>query len=420
MPVRIQRGLTRRIRESPRGILVQVQGASDAEAAEGALRMAGIDIGGLDGGWESAPGLSPGDSNSPTYLSSVIPSPKGPVVYVDGGSTPASLLETIPDLVSRRLTEAGVRDALVAWCSDHGPIAQTLYEEGRRAVVLRLYAPPPPLVPLGQRQAFARAPAIWYEEAVAWVRGALGEDELLWAAAGPVAYPLPISDALEHFERSRRVGSALLMAGDMASRLRAADTSFAWHQTLAFGGGGAQASDEALSATAAAFVEIARRLASSVSYAHIDIQPTFHAMSASYMAHDRVAPPRYPHFDTAATPDQVRSLSGEIVQDGFGYQVLGPSHLGRLGDRLEELGQDIGVRDLQNGRVEVSVGEMASWVPDHPQRPRVQALARQLLAPCLLTSSEARALYFRRMGQDDPALRTLPAPPRGYDSDGSA
>lgn len=419
MPVRVDPGLGRRIRENPGGIALQVQGASDADAAADALRIARSDISRLDGGWESAAGLSPGDSNGPTYLSPVVPSPTGPVIYVDGGSTPVSVLETIPGLVSRRLRDAGVQEALIAWTSDQGPTTQTLYDEGRRAVVLRLYAPPPPLVPLGQRQPLARAPATWYEEAVGWVRGALGEDELLWAAAGPVGYPVPVSDAVKHFERSRRAGSALLMAGDMASRLRAADTSFAWHQTLTLGGGGAQTSDEDLVAVAESLVELARRLAPSVSYAHIDIQQSFHAMSRSYMVVDRLRPPQYPDFDTAATPDQVQLLSADLVQDGFGYQILGPGHLGRLGDRLSRPPEDVRVRELERDRIEVTVGEIEWWLPDHPQRSHAQAIARRLLAPCLHTSSEARALYFKKIGQEDPSLMTSPAPPKGYDPDRS-
>jgi hypothetical protein len=101
MGIRIERGVSARIRENPGAILLQVSQASDIEAATEALRRARADIVDLNGGAGSAPGLGPGDRNNPKYVGEVVPARPGPCLFVDGGHTPARLLATIPKIALR-------------------------------------------------------------------------------------------------------------------------------------------------------------------------------------------------------------------------------------------------------------------------------------------------------------------------------
>ena len=107
MAIRVGRGVVGRIREGPGGIVLQVQGASDRDAASVALERARADIANLDGGWRSAHGLGRGDRNNPKYVSEVMPAGTGPFLLIDGGFTPGRLLRTIPRLIADRLREAG-------------------------------------------------------------------------------------------------------------------------------------------------------------------------------------------------------------------------------------------------------------------------------------------------------------------------
>jgi len=70
MPIRTAPRLTRAIRSDPGRIVVQVLGPQPTEAAE-ALRLARRDILALDAGWQSAPGLEPGDTNGPKSVSAL-------------------------------------------------------------------------------------------------------------------------------------------------------------------------------------------------------------------------------------------------------------------------------------------------------------------------------------------------------------
>lgn len=65
MAIRIRSNLRDSIRQNPGRIWLEVRGADDPAGAERALMQARVDIGKLDGGWQSAPGLSPGDTNGP-------------------------------------------------------------------------------------------------------------------------------------------------------------------------------------------------------------------------------------------------------------------------------------------------------------------------------------------------------------------
>lgn len=407
MAVRIHPSVARRIEDNPGGITLQVAAASDVELAESALRAARAEIARLDGGWESAPGLSPGDTNGPTHLSAVTNTPSGPMLYVDGGFTPIPLLQTIPLIIARHVREAGVRDAQVVWPDRQGPDAYDLYDfqtGNRRMAVLRLFAPPPPLVPLGQRQPLARAPASWFDEAAAWLSQEVGPDSLLWTITGVATFSIPARDAAAQL--GKRIGSQLLLAGDLRSRLRAAETQSLAHEVLTLGAGGPAASDGELVAAAEALVAIARRRAPETSYALIDFDPAF-----AYGSMERLPRPRERERRVGLT--EMSRFSGELVLDAGPYQILGPGHLARLGAALEEAGPGVRVDPLGSDRVELRVGELSSWVPDHPMRSDLRAAARRLFTPCILAQIESSAFMAeKRRGNPNPTTET-PAPEAG-------
>ncbi len=114
MGVRVARGVKTRIREDRDSLVIQVLEAGEPDAAAEALARAATDIFNLDGGWRSAPNLTPRDRNNPSFVSDVIPARSGPFIKIDCGYTPYRLCKTIPDVVARRLTEAGVEDAVIA------------------------------------------------------------------------------------------------------------------------------------------------------------------------------------------------------------------------------------------------------------------------------------------------------------------
>jgi hypothetical protein len=101
-------------------------------------------------------------------------------------------------------------------------------------------------------------------------------------------------------------------------------------------------------------------------------------------------------------------LCDEIVLDAFPYQVLGPGHMARLGD------PPAGARALSEGRVELTVGDPASWLIDPSAEtygqhdlsslrrdPQVQHQARRLLGPCLVRQNEFWDLYRSRIDHND-------------------
>lgn len=140
MTVKVARGLLSRIRENPGDIVIQVQRPSDVEAATVALERAREDIWNLDGGWESASGLTPKDRNNPKYVSGVARAGTGPFITIDGGYAPYGVLRTIPEVVGRRLEEAGVTEAVIDSPPKGGPLDQL--GQLPWAVVLRVYATP--------------------------------------------------------------------------------------------------------------------------------------------------------------------------------------------------------------------------------------------------------------------------------------
>lgn len=125
------------------------------------------------------------------------------------------------------------------------------------------------------------------------------------------------------------------MAGDVSSSWRSVHTS-GRRTTLIFIGGGPDKGDDELTATAEAFIAVARRLVPSIAYAHVRFVE--------------------PGWNTAAPATRVRSAESivEPRADEFGggwlrYQILGPGHLRLLGDAIKDPPPPAVVHQLDGG-----------------------------------------------------------------------
>ena len=388
MPVRVARGLKSRIREDPGGIVVQVQGASDADVAAEALRRAAAEVAALDGGWRSAPGLSPGDTNGPTYVSGVTQTPLGPFISVDGGYTPRSLLATIPEIVVRHLEEAGLTEAVVGWPRARSAIYRSnhmgLYGIGP-AALLHLFPPPLPIVDLPRP--WVKLPMAWAGVAASWLTEGLQPDDEVWADIGGVSFPLAAADVAGFVENCRARRRPTQMTAGGPDRFRAVHARFSLDEWLVLGGGGRAVSRPDLRATFDVLATVGRVLAPEVGYACASADPTFTRIGAvSYAEWEPVSRPG---------PGTFQSLCDEIVPDAFPWQILGPGHVARLaaGGRSDLPG----ATPLPGGRVELAIGELDEWLPGRPTRRAAREGARRLLAPCILGHQEASDLLYAKL-----------------------
>lgn len=389
MAVKVSRGLRSSIRKYPGSIVVLVQGVSETDAAAAALREARAEIAGLDGGWQSVPNLNPGDTNSPKYVGAVASTSIGLLLSIDGGYTPAELLATIPDIITRHLADAGVTDAGVTEPPTEGPLwggtgftLNTL----PHAVVLYLYPPAEPNRS-GMLRARATVPPTWLDDAAAWLRAGVGDErDEVWVAT-LAQYPVPPEAIRDAFDEVRRSGSGQVVAGNMTTRIRAADTNAIGYQWLSLSGGGPAATEKELLATFEDLTALARRLAPDLAYACISVEPTFGARLRNRLAGWSMK--------GGASPDLVMRIPDEIVLDAFPAQILGPGHLARLSAGGVHLDTEAGVtlRCLMGDRVELSIGQPSWWLADHPQRAVVDELAHRILAPCMVGEERAIEIY---------------------------
>src|SRR5437868_1987579 len=114
MPIRVSAKLRAAIRRNPGHIVLQVIAGSPGVAAE-ALRRSRPLILGLDAGpaVARAAGVDPREGVRPKFVSAVIAAEPGPVMWIDGGHSPAQVLLRIPELVSEQLQAMGVVDGAI-------------------------------------------------------------------------------------------------------------------------------------------------------------------------------------------------------------------------------------------------------------------------------------------------------------------
>ena len=374
LAIRVARGVAEHIIKYPDSISLQVQGAADPEAAAAALRLALEEIETL--GRDS---LSPvGDPLTPNSVGGVAMVPGGPfITSINAPMVPEPELARIPHIVARHLREAAVRDAVIALPPNSGPLDRI--EHAAHAVMLRLYPPrrpdslKPPSLPGG-----------WIEVAWRWLANHL-VDDVVNVRASLVQFPILAKDLAGFARRYPEGGASIMVNGDLGSRAWGVHLNV--NLVLAFGG--PQSSDDELVAMAEEFIVIARRLAPELGLAFIDIAERFGPFST--LRHGTSW-----YSSGGEDPTFVEWVCDQLCFDGFPYQVLGPGHLARLAAAGPEGSPPRQLRPLEAGRAELAVGELRSWLPWNPERPRVLEEARRLLAPCLLRRSQSGPLLDER------------------------
>ncbi|HVE47102.1 MAG TPA: hypothetical protein VNA57_10210 [Acidimicrobiales bacterium] len=398
MAIKVDRALLSRMKEDPGSIVIQVQDAPDPVMAADALERARGEIGALDGGWQSAYGLSPGDRNGPKSISPVMPAGSGPLVIIDGGGTPYELLRTIPDIVVRHLEAAGVDRARIATATKAGPMYE--FAEAPRGVTLTLYPPAPHV----HRQ-WAQAPLEWVEAAWDWASSGLQPDDTVWAAIVSTQFQLTVGGVVGFFEqcRRRRASRCHVMAGDPQTRVRSTGANFySEAPNVIVGAGGPSTTDAELVELVEQLKDLARPFAADLGLAFISIHATCSGLLGG--------PDPMTEWDTWLGGEQsgsITPLCDEFVFDAYPWQILGPGHLARLGGRLP------GARPLAGGRVELAIGDPLAWIVDPSESqctdprtrlfrsrdPDVPRSARELLSGCLPRRGDTSGLMAARYAE---------------------
>jgi hypothetical protein len=373
MPVRVGRDTVKRLKDAGDSFALQVRKPSDVTAAISALRLARVDVLGL-AARTRAPGAGEPANPSPPTVSPVVNAPNGPLFVVEHLAADADLLRSIPRVIARRLEKAGVESATIDAPLRGGPL--DALDSTRNAVVLRLFPRP---------RAGAALPADWLDIACEWVTGDLMDDELVRLRILGVEYDVLTAD-LPATVHECAVNKAWCDAvnGDLDDRLRVASVTFGRLPHLALAAGGPDVEAHGLVARFRLLQEVARELAADVAYGCIDFEPSFEGLALG------LSPSGW-QTQGGAPPNLIaRELVDEHVPDAYPYQVLGPGHLLRLS------ANDVTYEGLNDGHIEVSLGDPASWLPGTAERDDARAQGWDALDGCLVFADEAAALIAAR------------------------
>lgn len=366
MTVRIARGVVSRIREHRDGFVLQVRSADPTVAAE-ALRVARAELYGLDLGREETFGLSAEDRVAPSMVSDVIPTPVGPMLYIDAGDVPGRLLRRIPEVVAAHLEAAGLHDATVAVPERGGPM-DAMYDL-TRSVSLHLWP-----VPVYERRGTPHLPWEWVEASLGWLGARV--DGSMWGNVSGVQFELSLPGA-EEFLRAVHAAKEFgrIAGGTLDARAAALYTNWS---AVVVGVAGAGWGDDDLAEAFSSLVALGRSFAAGVGGAFVVVGENALPLLLGHPPDD--LPP------SCVDWSGVQWVSDELLVDAFCWQVLGPGHVERLG------GVPPDARSLEAGRWEVIFGTLADWLPGSPRRDVVQAEGRKVLSPCLVDSPTARAI----------------------------
>jgi hypothetical protein len=305
------------------------------------------------------------------HLSEVVLSPAGPLLRVGSLDADEDLMQTVPDLVRASLEDAGVDDAEVVLLDPAGPL--DALDRTLNAVVLRLF--PPPAGAEGQ------IPPAWLEVATEWVLGDATAEEPIAVRLLGASFEVTGRDAATTLYSA--VASRAwcdLVQGDLGRRIRTASLTFghAPHLTLAAGGPGCDSSQ--LRARFELLAEVARDVPAA--YACLDLEESFADIGIGLAGDGWPA-------EGGASPNTVAGQAVDlVVPDAFPLQILGPGHLARLRER----GHDLDGVALDDGRLEVALGDPDDWSPRFATRADALERATEQLADLLVTDAELAEL----------------------------
>lgn len=391
MAIRVVPGAADTISAYADGFVVHVTGVSDIDAAAAALAQARGDIAAL-----APAGSGPGAP----LLSNVVVGPGGPLVRVARLAAGDEALRSIPDLVAARLEEAGLADARIEAPEPGGSLDRL--DTCPNAVVLRLF--PAPAGGVGA------LPASWIDIACEWVLGDVAPSDSVPMRLLGVEFGLKVADAPAILHQASLAGAWCdVVNGQLDERVRTGSITFGRAPHVALAAGGPACDSNALLARYELLCEVARDLASDVTYACVDLEATFEGIGlglggGGWRAHG------------GASPNLVAGqLADSLVPDVFPFQILSKGHLARLAPEGDGLVPPLG-EVIADGRVEVVVGDPADWLPLYDeQREEVQAEGFELLAPLLATDAEVEELLRARPGPQvgDERVPGAPSPPAG-------
>lgn len=417
MAVRVARGVKSRLTEEFAGaITLQVQQADDAQAAWRGLEAAVSYLSRFDADRWAPEAPDAAEPNTPNYVSDPMPAATGPFIFVDAKSWPEKALGRLPELLAEQLQAAGLDEGLIVVPDQGGPLTDAFVEDKQqpglaRAVAAVLLTPVHGMWGSAPR---GEIPDAWLQLASQWLAGHPEGPQRVRVAVVSLEFELDLADVPAFLSHARAVGTQVcrLVVGELEGRIRAVNLrAGSVVPNVALGAGGPAAGDDDLLAAYHELVAALRGVAGQLGYGFASFDPDFNGLYGHLIETEwttSVGPP--------GSGGTMR-LFGEMVADGFPYQVLGPGHLERLGSLWQSgLGTE-----LDGGRMEVEIGEPAQWLlpadvhlagrPGGPRGgawngltgkrrdPQAQLAARGLLAPCLLTNNEARLLLSRYRGK---------------------
>jgi hypothetical protein len=348
--VSVASGLWRQLRRQE--TVVWLVRAARTERLEQALRSALRELAEIDAGWQSVPGLHPGDRVGPSYVGDPIPVPVGWVLMVDFDSLPPTARREGVERFVARLEEAAAPDVELGPAPTMGNRYSTVL--GFSPVVRALFRAPADPSTLRRGQ-----PAALVDMSLRWLREMHAREDLY--ARAPELTALVISTELRvDWDALPSVLDAVLASGQ---QMMALSTDFTQAEASVTYGGYAQ-SGLALSASGASWDR---------------------ATLAGHMRAQR----DLIRGNTAALgwAGVVVDSNGQVIitaptepYDGpdpylMWYQILTEEQLRYLG------GVPAGGVVLPGGRAELTVGEPDQWIPGHPDHEAVRAQARELLTP---------------------------------------
>jgi hypothetical protein len=366
------------ILEDPGGFVLQVQRATDQDAAAQALAAAVCDIHALHDE------LDDEDARGPHMVSEVSGCPTGPYVYVDAPGVDDELLARYPELVAARLAEAGEPQAVVAVPEPTGHY-DLLHELPHAALLCAFTMPAPPAPETSM-------PSSWVDRAVAWLRGAGPQPETIWGC-GPwaVEFSVPSGAASELLHDARQTATRhVLVAGDLRQAVRGARLDYLPTPCMVLATAGPAMDAAALTAASQALRDEARQLAPEAAYAFIATAPTFAGLVSG--------PGRLQLPDRYLDTSQLARVADELALDAFWHQILSPGHLRALGPSPPP-----GAVPLARGRMELTLGDPLAWLATDGASQALRAAGRATLAGCLYDEPRARALLRRRLAGPPPA-----------------
>jgi hypothetical protein len=341
--VRVERGLSRHIRQESTAIVIRVSGVPDARRALEVLN-----------------GVVPWIEGLGVRFVSAFPGPDGAMVFLDGKGVPVKQLLTIPARIAQACAEGGLGGAVVGRAKS-AQFDPDFPWELAGCVSMTLLADRPPVA--GGDRAL---PESWVAAGYEWWREQACNRQS-WVALVGGTYRMTESAAhemLQEIVTSRSGGNSLVAGGprDGAAAL-SCEFSLAPELTIKLAG----VADSELLATAERFVDIVRRAAPELVYGIVEFVPTFRPDDGR---HHPVWGELEPRINVAVTGDYV-----DHVFDAFPFQVLSEGHLRRLPELSEG-------EPLPGGRLGLQLGRLEQWLPGHDVT-ELQARGRALLAPCL-------------------------------------